>query len=42
MHEGGLVMRVDKFRDFIIQLGETQVEGLDGLAILVSDIVVLP
>jgi hypothetical protein len=42
MHEGGLVLRADKFGDLIIQLGEMQVEGPDGLTIFVSDVVVLP
>ena len=42
MLEGGLVMRVDKFKDLIIQLGETQVERPDGLTIFVSDIIVFP
>jgi hypothetical protein len=42
MHESGLVLRVDKFGDLIVQLGETQVERLDGLTIFISDIIVFP
>jgi hypothetical protein len=42
MHEGGLVLRADKFGDLIIQLGEMQVERPDGLTIFVSDVIVLP
>jgi hypothetical protein len=41
MHEGGLVLRVDKFGNLIRQLGETQVEILDGLTIFVSDVIIL-
>jgi hypothetical protein len=42
MHESGLVLRADEFGDLIIQLGETQVERLDGLTIFISDIIVFP
>jgi hypothetical protein len=42
MHESGMVLRVDKFRDLILQLGETQVEIIDGLTILICDIIVFP
>jgi hypothetical protein len=42
MHEGGLVLGVDKFMDLVIQLGKMQVEGPDGLTIFVNDVVVLP
>jgi hypothetical protein len=42
MHEIGLVLREDKFGDLIVQLGETQVERLDGLTIFISDIIVFP
>jgi hypothetical protein len=42
MHEGGLVLRVDKFMDLIIQLGEMQFERPDGLTIFVRDIIILP
>ena len=42
MHEGGLVLRADKFGDLIIQLGESQVERPNGLTIFVSDIIILP
>ena len=41
MHEGGLVLGEDKFRDLFIQLGKTQVEGPDGLTIFLSDFVLL-
>jgi hypothetical protein len=42
MHESGLVLRADKFEDLIVQLGETQVEILDGLTIFISDVIVFP
>ena len=42
MHESGLVTRADKFRDLIVQLGEMQVEILDGLTIFISDVIVFP
>jgi hypothetical protein len=42
MHEGGLVLGVDKFGHLIIQLGETQVERPGGLTIFVSDVIILP
>jgi hypothetical protein len=42
IHESVLVLRVDKFRDLILQLGEMQVERLDGLTILISDVIVFP
>ena len=42
MHESGLVMRLDKFGDLIVQLGETQVEIIYGLTIFISDVIVFP
>jgi hypothetical protein len=42
MHERGLVLRADKFGDLIVQLGEMQVERLDGLTIFISDVIVFP
>jgi len=42
MHEIGLALRADKFGDLIVQLGETQVEILDGLTIHISDVIVFP
>jgi hypothetical protein len=42
MHESGLVLRADKFGDLILQLGQTQVERLNGLTIFISDILVFP
>ena len=42
MHESGLVLREDNFGDLIVQLGETQVERLDGLTIFISDVIVFP
>jgi hypothetical protein len=42
MHESSLVLRADKFKDLIIQLGEMQVEGPDGFTIFVNDIIVVP
>jgi hypothetical protein len=42
MHESGLVLRTDNFGDLIVQLGETQVERLDGITIFISDIIVFP
>jgi hypothetical protein len=42
MHESILVLRADKFGDLIVQLGETQVERLDGLTLLVGNIIVFP
>jgi hypothetical protein len=42
MHASGLVLRADKFRDLIVQLGETQFERLDGLTIFISDFIVFP
>jgi hypothetical protein len=42
MHESGLLLREDKFRDLIVQLGETKVERLDGLTILIGYIIVFP
>jgi hypothetical protein len=42
MHESSLVLRADKFRDLIVQLGETQVEILDGLTLFISDVFVFP
>jgi hypothetical protein len=42
MHESGLVLRADKFGDLIVQLGEMQVERLDGLTIFISDVIVFP
>ena len=41
MHESGLVLRSNEFMDFIVQLSEMQVEGLDGLTILIGDVIVL-
>ena len=40
MHENGLVLRADNFKDLIVQLGETQVERIDGLTIFISDVIV--
>jgi hypothetical protein len=42
MHESSLVLRVDKFEYFIVQLGEMQVEILDGFTFLVGNIIVFP
>jgi hypothetical protein len=42
MNESGLVLRVDKFGDLIVQLGEMQVERLDGITIFISDVIVFP
>jgi hypothetical protein len=42
MHESGLVLRADKFMDFIVQLGETQVERLDGITIFTIEVIVFP
>jgi hypothetical protein len=42
MDEIGLVLRGDKFGDLIVQLGEMQVERLDGLTLLVGNIIVFP
>jgi hypothetical protein len=42
MHESGLVLWVDKLGDLIVQLGEMQVEILDGLTIFISDVIVFP
>ena len=42
MHESVLVMRADKFEDLIVQLGETQVETLDGFTIFISEVIVFP
>jgi hypothetical protein len=42
MHGSGLVLREDKFGDLIVELGETQVERLDGLTILIGDVTILP
>jgi hypothetical protein len=42
MQESDLVLRVDKFGVLILQLGETQVERLDGLTIFISGVIVFP
>jgi hypothetical protein len=42
VHERSLVLREDKFRDLIIQLGEMQVERPDGLTIFVSGVILFP
>jgi hypothetical protein len=42
MHERGLVLRVDKFWYLIVQIGEMQVERLDGIAMFISDVIVFP
>jgi hypothetical protein len=42
MHETGLGLRADKFGDLIVQLGEMQVERLDGITIFVRDVIVFP
>jgi hypothetical protein len=42
MHESGLFLRVDKFGDLIVQLGEMKVERLDGITLLVGNIIVFP
>lgn len=42
MHESDLVLRADKFKDLTVQLGEMQVERLDGLTIFISDVIVSP
>jgi hypothetical protein len=40
MHERGLALWADKLGDLIVQLGEMQVERLNGLTIFISDIIV--
>ena len=40
MHESGLVLRSNEFRDLIVYLSETQVEGLDGFTILIGNVIV--
>ena len=42
MHESGLLLREDKFGDLIVQVGETKVERLDGLTILIGYIIIFP
>jgi hypothetical protein len=42
MHESGLVLRSNVFRDLIVYLSEMQVEGLDGVTILIGDVIILP
>jgi hypothetical protein len=42
MHEIGLVPWENELRDLVVRFGETQVEGLDSITILISDVIVLP
>jgi hypothetical protein len=41
-HESISILRMDYFRDLIIQLGETKVKIFNGFTILIGNIVVFP
>jgi hypothetical protein len=42
MHERGLVLGVNQFRDLIVQFGEAKDKRLNGFTIFIGNIVVFP
>jgi hypothetical protein len=42
MHKGNLVLGANKFGNLIIKLGETKVERLNSLTVLVRNVIIFP